>query len=369
MATPDGGGFLTNQVRAWQGARGYSTPPSSPGSSWAEQIRTSQSTGIVPGAPVPSDDPLMAPVFTGMGAGREYQGSMLVETGQVEKTDTIDQLLREFEEMDRAEQRRLTLLLAIAGYAGSVSLDDVGKAARDMTLNESLQAYLELLDDAAGRYARGQNVTPEQLLEQNVAYRLPRGSEWDGSFDGLTDILSPNNLTTTGVELDEGTDWEKEKRQRERERDKMEGTRTSTSTDSATTTNVTRDIMDPDDAMALVRATLQRELERDPTKAEFEDFISAVQAAQRQNPTRTSSSTTRETVASQTTNRRGRVVDSDSDVTTTSSSTQHSGITQAGIEDILLRRARANPDWAEWQAVGTYAPALFQALGATVPGV
>jgi hypothetical protein len=351
-------GYLTDQVKAAQAARpGYSTPPGSPGSSWAEQIRTSSGApgGVAPGTPDPND-PLMAPVFIGMGAGQEYQGSILVPTGDVEKTRTIDRLLREFEDMDRQQQRRLTLLLTIGGYAGSVDLEDAGKAARSLTLNDTLQAYLALLDDAAGRYARGQNVTPEQLLEQNVAYRLPRGVEWDGTYGDLTDVLHDNNIDISGID------------EPEKEKD-LSGTRTTTSTDTATSSNVSRDIMDPNDAMALTRAMLQRELQRDPTKAEFEDFISAVQAAQRANPTRTSSKVTRDTTTTSTTNKRGRVIDSDTDTDTSTSSTQHSGISQAGIEDVLLRRARANPDWAEWQAVGTYAPALFQALGSTVPGV
>jgi hypothetical protein len=365
-------------------ADGYSSPPTvgsagtpvrTPGDDWASQIQSAGgAAGMAPGVPAQSNDPLMAPVFIGYHEGHEYQGSVMVSTGQQPATRTMDSLLREFEEMDHRAQRRLALLLAVGGYAGSVSLDDVGAAARDMTLNETLTAYMDLLDDAAGRFARGQKITPDQLLEQNVSYRLPRGSDWDGTFQDLTHVLHENDISVTGVDLGDpstadGTDWEKEKEKQRRQRDKAEGTRTSTSTDTASSSNVTRDIMDPNDAMALTRAMLQRELDRDPTKAEMEDFVAAVQAAQRSNPTRTSSSTTRTTSESQTTNRRGRVVDSSSDVDTSSSSTQHSGITSAGIQDILLRRARANPDWAEWQAVGTYAPALFQALGATVPGV
>jgi hypothetical protein len=255
---------------------------------------------------------------------------------------TIDSLLRQFEEMDRQQQRRLALLLTIGGYAGSVDLEDVGDHVRNMTLNETLEAYLGLLDAAAGRYLRGQKITPEQLLEQNVAYRLPRGADWDGTYGDLANILTENDVDVSGIE-----DGEED----------LSGTYTTTSSN----TSVSRDIMDPNDAMALTRAMIQRELGRDPTKAEFEDFISAVQAAQRANPVRTTTTAT----STETRDKDGRVVDSDS----SSSSTTRGGISPAGIEDILLRRARQNPDWAEWQAVGTYAPALFQALGATVPGL
>lgn len=362
---------LINTASTFGGGNGgYSSPPTSPGSGYADQIRGAGggAPAAGPAAAAASNDPLNASVFVGNGP---VPNGPVVGPAAPGTTRTMAQLLREFEQMDQKAQRRLALLLAVGGYAGSVGLEDAGKAARDMTLNETLNAYLELLDDAAGRFSRGQLITPENLLEQNVAYRLPRGSDWDGTFQDLTHVLRENDISIDGIDVtpDDGTDWEKEKRQRERERDKMEGTRTSTSTDTATDTSVTRDIMDPNDAMALTRAMLQRELDRDPTKAEMEDFVAAVQAAQRSNPTRTSSSTTRTTVQSETTNRRGRTVDSSSDVDTSSSSTQQSGITQAGIQDILLRRTRANPDWAEWQAVGTYAPALFEALGATVPGV
>lgn len=290
----------------------------------------------------------MAEVYLGGGGKASPTSSATAaEHHLYDQTTTIDALLSQFEEMGLREQRRLALLLTIAGFAGSVSIDDVGKAARDMTLNETLNAYLELLDDAAGRYLRGQKVTPQQLLEQNIAYRLPRGADWDGSYGGLVDILNENDIDTTGVDVPDKEDKPVD----------LSGTRSTTSTQ----TSVTRDIMDPNDAMALTRSLLQRELGRDPTKAEFEDFISAVQAAQRQNPTKTTSTTTR-TV---TTGKKGRVLDQDTDTSTT----RHAGIGAAGVQDLMLRRARANPDWAEWQAVGTYAPALFQALGATVPGV
>jgi hypothetical protein len=275
---------------------------------------------------------------------------------QVDSTSTIDDLLAQFEHMSRAEQRRLALLLTIGGYAGRVQLEDVGKAARELTLNDTLNAYMDLLDDAAGRYARGQKISPEQLLSQNIAYRLPGKADWDGTYSGLQDILAENEIDVTGVDPDQ------------QERD-LSGTRSTTSSNTTTTSNVSRDIMDPNDAMALTRSLLQRELGRDPTKAEFEDFISAVQVAQRSHPTRTRSTTSTETTNTQTTNKKGRVIDSDTDTSQSTSSFTRSGITQAGIEDLMLRKARANPDWAEWQAVGTYAPALFDALGATVPGV
>lgn len=386
---------------------GYSSPPSggSVGDYYANQAAQ---TGATPppagGGGGQQVDPLDVPIYLGQSAshssayedtpqGFGSQGSTSTSTN----TSTIAKLLRDFERMEHHQQRRMALMLLLAGYSpggGSpVSFKDAGTVAADMTLNETVATYLDLLQDAAGRYLEhGQKVTPDDLLKRNIAYRIPRGSDWDGTWHDLVGVLHENGVSITGnpayedaeqAALDRAEEAAKTKEEREalrkkrekakerlrRKRDKIEGTRTSTSTDSATTTDVSRDIMDPNDAMALTRAMLQRELDRDPTQAEMEDFISAVQAAQRSHPTRTTSTSTRDTTMSQTKNRRGRIIDSDSDVTTSSSSTTQSGITQAGIEDMMLRRVRANPDWAEWQAVGTYAPALFQALGSTVPGV
>lgn len=350
---------------------GYTLPPSSPvgpggvpinmpstggtpGSNWAAAIQQQATRGpsMTGSTQMAPDDPLMAPIYLGTGTRGSTDatphgfGSSTPDV-PMDATTTIDDLLAQFEDMDAREQRRLALLLTIAGFGPSVDLADAGAAAREMTLNETLNAYLELLDDAAGRYNRGQKVTPDQLLEQNIAYRLPRGSDWDGSFDGLVDILHENDISTTGIDLPGVEDKPKD----------LSGTRSTT----ATSTSVSRDVMDPNDAMALTRAMLQRELGRDPTKAEFEDFVSAVQAAQRSHPSKSTTTTTR-TV---TTGKKGRVLDQD----TSSTRDTQRGITGAGINDILLRKARSQPDWAEWQAVGTYAPALFQALGATVPGV
>lgn len=350
---------------------GYSLPPVSPvgpggtpinmpstggtpGASWAAAIQASGGMASPTSTPA-TDDPLMAPIYLGQGTRgggvaddtpHGFGSTASSPVVHVDSTVTIDSLLAKFEDMKPQEQRRLALLLTLAGFGPSSSIEDAGSKARDMTLNDTLNAYLDLLNDAAGRYARGQKVTPESLLEQNIAYRLPRGANWDGSFDGLVDILHENDISTTGIDSPTA----------DKPKD-LSGTRTTTSSN----TQISRDVMDPNDAMALTRAMLQRELGRDPTKAEFEDFISAVQAAQRAHPSKTTTKTTNEV----TTNKKGRVTDSN----TTTNQFTHSGISSAGIQDIALRKARANPDWAEWQAVGTYAPALFQALGATVPGV
>lgn len=255
--------------------------------------------------------------------------------GQQDETSDLLTLVEEMEKMSRREQRRLAFLLTLGGFGPSASVEDAAEAAKDMTLGQLVDAYSELLATAAGKYQVGQKVTPERLLKQAIAFRLP--GDWDGDFGSVDEVLQEHGIVTP-----EGKDGEK--------KEDLSGTFTSTSTD------ISRDIMDPNDAMSLTRAMLQRELGRDPTKAEFEDFVSTLQHAQRVNPTKTTESTTLTTDAD------GNVIDR------ASRSTTQAGITSAGLSDIALRKARANPGWAEWQAVGTYAPALFEALGATVAG-
>lgn len=339
-----------------------------PGADWAARIQQQAAMGTALAPAGQPADPLSALVYLGEGTRgggaaddtpRGFGSTASSPAVPTDATVDIDSLLNQFEGMGHAQQRRLLLLLTIGGFAGSTTLENAAASAKDMTLQEAMEAYLSLLNTAAAAYAGGRKVTPEQMLEQAVAFRLPRGADWDGTYSGLVDVLQANEIPTLGAD---DTDKKEEPVD-------LSGTRTTTNSSTNTSTSVSRDIMDPNDAMALTRAMLQRELGRDPTKAEFEDFIGAVQAAQAAHPTRTRSTVSSETTTTSTLNKKGRVTDTDTDTTNSSSSTRHAGITSAGINDILLRKARANPDWAEWQAVGTYAPALFQALGATVPGV
>lgn len=257
-----------------------------------------------------------------------------------DKQDDLLSMIKKFERMDRDDQRDMAFLLTLAGFGPSVAPADAAEAASEMSLGEVIDAYASLLDVAAGKYAAGQKVTPDQLLAKAIAFQLPGNVNWNGDISTLDSALAEAGIST----LDNFGDEELE------EEEDLSGTFTST------TKQVSRDIMDPNDAMALTRGMLQRELGRDPTKGEFEDFISTLQGAQQANPTVQTSR------LSQTTDVDGRVID------TSSNSTTRQGIGAAGLADVALREARSNPSWAEWQAVGTYAPALFEALGATVAG-
>jgi hypothetical protein len=295
---------------------------------------TSKPTMVYVGyfAPSTTDD-------TGRGLGSQATGS-----GGANMVP-IDVLLDNFEDLERWQQRQLALLLAVGGYLGELDLENVMEVARGASYQRVLDAYAALLENAAARTAAGQRLTPEQILTHTISYRL--NEDWNGSVKDLKDILRDKGVKV-GPEKDEDEE--------EKPKD-LSGTFTRTRTD----TSVNRSIMDPDDAMGMARAMMQDELGRDPTKEEMEDFVATIQHALRSNPSRSTTTTTE----SQTFGKKGRLLDTDVDTDTTT----HLGITSEGLRDVALREARRNPDWAEWQAVGTYAPALFAALGATVPGV
>jgi hypothetical protein len=240
------------------------------------------------------------------------------------ETATPEQMLENLDHMSIKEQHKLYAQLLVAGYSSStVPLDKIADEVKNSAFADVADSYVRFLEELSDRYTtRNQKITPDQLLEQRIAYRFKAaGIDWNGDLDSL-------NLNSL-IELT-GED--------------LSGTRTSTYT--------SKDFMDPMDAKALVRATLQRELGRDPTQAEYEDFISSIHAAEAHDPSRVTQTTT--------TDAEGRVVNQNT--------ISHAGMSQAGIGQMALERAQRQPDWAEWQAVGTYAPALFAALGSTVPG-
>lgn len=317
---------------------------------YASQI-ASMPPGVVPGAPAQQQGPAM-PVFLGIVTTPADPSKDSSEGGSAAvrgpKVGDAMKLLQEFEKADRQEQRRMALLLTVAGFTGSTELDNAAEYAADLSLGEVVDAYASLLEVASGKWAAGQRVTPDQLLTQAINFRLPGRVDWDGDYNSLVAAL-------TESEVGGFTNPAKEKRRKDKELS-LEEAMSPAGTYSSTSTSVSRDIMDPNDAMALTRGLLQRELGRDPTQAEFEDFIGTLQGAQQANPSSTTATRT------YTLDDDGRVVSDNQ-----TSSTQ-SGIGAAGLADVALRKARSQPTWAEWQAVGTYAPALFQALGSTVPG-
>lgn len=167
-------------------------------------------------------------------------------------------------------------------------------------------AYADLLSAASDRFQRGKLVTPSQLLDNLIRYK-----HGDEDISSLVGKYRSGGFTETQ--------------------------------EPYTRTNEVVDLTDPDTARGILKQSMSQMLGYEPDKAEFEDFLSVLHSEERDNP------------VLQTTH-----VDAEGNATTT----QEGGVNaqqqaQEWVED--------RPDYAEWQAVATYFPAMQQALGA-LPG-
>lgn len=240
-----------------------------------------------------------------------------------DKTKTLDEMMQDFGKKSREDQKRWAYMLALGGYVG-VPASKAAEWADQANLQDVIGAYADFLKDAAA--AAPNKITPMQLLTRGIKYNLPG---WNGKVDDLDEAAAKAGIAFLGTSGISGGEPEK-----------FTGTKKFKSTSF--------NFMDPTDAKMLAMNTLQRELGRDPTQAEYEDFIGAIHAAEKRNPSVTTTTSTYD---------EGELTDQ--------TSTTTGGV---NAEYVALQKARQNPGWAEWQAVGTYAPALFQALGAAVPG-
>lgn len=247
------------------------------------------------------------------GAGASFRDP---EPSFTPRMSSLTQAMMDFEQLSSERKRKVAEKLAKAGLLGSPYKGESLKEYIARTpLSEVQNAYGDLLEAAAARYSAGQEVTPMQLLEQHIEYNTAAGSPFAGESDG-------------GGGGGEGSPY---------------AGKTITRTDTA------RDIYSRDEAEGLARAILRRELDRDPTDEEYEDFVAALQTKQRENPTITTTSTTYDEYGSP----------------SGTSSTSQGGV---DLERFAQNQAEDNPDWATWQAIGTFLPALFDELGAGVPG-
>lgn len=250
------------------------------------------------------------------------------------KHRAVPELMSEFDYFSTEKKKILAKQLFMAGFLSKP----------DANLMDLQQAYGNLLSTAASRYAAGQQVSPRKLLENNIRYNLAAaGVHVKGKFSDKTSAGWFQKLLHGDPKTSDLANAAGAAAKRAPELD-LSGKFTSTSRSV--------DIYSPDDARGLIRATLRRELDRDPTEQEFEEFVSTLQSAQRSHPA--------VTTTTQTTDKQGRV--------TNTNSVTRGGLGASGIQEIAQREAESNPGWAEWQAVGTYFPAILDALGSAVPG-
>lgn len=241
-------------------------------------------------------------------------------------TKTIGGAMSNFEALSSEEKRKLAERLALAGMltVGSSGGPYKGESMKEFVSRANLvdvqNSYADLLQAAASRYSAGQEMTPDQLLDMHIEYNRDAAQAAGGI---------PGWYGAPGEGGESGSPYANK---------------------TITTTNTQRDIYSRDEAEGLARAILRRELDRDPTNEEYEDFVAALQTKQRENPTITTTRTQYD--------ENGSPMDS--------SSTTRGGV---DLEQFAQEQAEDNPDWATWQSIGTFLPALFEELGAGVPGV
>lgn len=249
-----------------------------------------------------------------------------VYTGYSDKATTsyktVDSLISEFEAMSIKQKKNLAKALAMAGYlGGSGTLEE---RVEESSLMDVGNAYNTLLQEATQRFAAGQNITIDELLDMNIRYNMAQaGVEAEGDF----------SVDAAGAWYDAATG---------KTGKPYKETRVDRSVD----------IFSPEDARGLARQSLQSVLGRDPSEAEYEDFLAALQTKARQNPTITRTTTR---------------YDAEGNPIGTNSVTR-GGLGENAVRDFAQDQAEAAPDWAEWQAVGTYFPAIMESLSSVVPG-
>jgi hypothetical protein len=290
-----------------------SMPPAGAGYSTGtlnSQARTLQ--GGMPNEPMVTVDVTKSHknVDPGTGAPRPYQQGSFVKTPS---QAPMSVLLGQFDGFSVKQKRDLAERLVRGGFIpGPPAGMTLAEYVKAIPLDTVRAAYAALLGATAERNAIGQvNLTPMGLLNQHIDYNKEGFNKAlsDANGDGIADDF-------TGVKKYKQTSI---------------------------------DIYSPSQARGLLRSVLQQELGRDPTDDEFDDFRSALNAEERENPS-VSIQRTRyedgEAVGSRTINR--------------------GGIDEA---EYATQYAESQPGWAEWQAVGTYFPTILNTLGAGVPGV
>jgi len=303
---------------------------------YVKQLRSSSTVGA---------DPRSAYVLTGTKSfpnqtdwnptkGTSVQSQLDLLPGQKNRDfQSLTSMMNQFESWSTEKKQHMGKLLFMGGYLGG-SGSTPEEAFKSATLQDITNAYGDLLNDAAARFAAGKNQTPDQLLEMNIRFNMAQaGIDVEGQDFNKGTTESWWNKINASLSPDPN----------DPNSPNFTGTKTQTSKHV--------DIYSPEDTKGLVRAILHQEMGRDPTQAEMEDFSSALTHSMRANPT-TSKSTA--------VYKDGQLVNENT--------TTHQGIGSAGLQEVATQRAQSQPGWAEWQAVGTYLPALFSALGSSVPG-
>lgn len=284
-------------------------------------------TNYMAGAAGSYGAPQSSPVWVGSQRGgrpnrdRDGDGNLMMggpkPTGRNASQDiwlTETQLLSAFDQFSRKDYLRFRNLLIAAGL---VSEDADAPTVRS--------AYASLIGETMEMQAGGVKMSPMQLVKNLIRMNgLEPGKIGDGEdYGSAVESATPKSQKTTATSVYDLT---------------------------------------PEDARMTLEQAVQQKLGRAPTEEELEDFISAAQTRARNNPT----TVTQEFQP-------GRVLEGgnvetqheDGQLVGSTRTTTTPGFDGNQLSQMALDRAEEAPDYASYQAVSRFFPALVNALGAT----
>lgn len=268
------------------------------------------------------DQWLHSPIYMGMGqksVTKPGSTDIPIKT-KAPNQATPFQLLQVFDAFSQAEYQKFKNKLVAAGFV-SVDADPV----------QVRTVFTSVLRDVQSANLAGHNITPFQfinsLIKKNGLNPKKIGSDKD--FDPTAQVAGA-------------------------------GFQPSTSTVKSVYD------LDPADAEDLLRQTLSAKLGRDPSGEEIEDFVDAVKARALNNPTTVTTRQRRGDLSGQAGPGTQVEVIRQGGETYSTVTSVNEGFDEQDMARVAERRARNAPDYASYQAVSTYFPALLSALGSTV---
>ena len=267
------------------------------------------------GTKVSTDGPRSGP--GGQGGGYDPH---VVTKGRSPVQLTSAQALAAFDAFSRKDFLHFRNLFIAAGL--------VGEGADPMTVRS---AYASLLDQMVSVQAAGNQISPQAYVNNLIRMNGLDPSKIGSSVDFSTKAAAKP--------------W----------------TKTQTSVYD----------LSPEDARASLEDTMTKMLGRAPTEEEIHDFINAAQTAAKKDPTTATATFTPGDTGlsgdSSTQDTSGGVT-TQTDANGTTVIDQHQGFSAQDVAQMAQNRAKNAPDYAEYQAVATYFPALQQMLGASAGG-
>lgn len=229
-------------------------------------------------------------------------------------------LLQTFDSMSQAEYQKFKNKLVAAGFVSS--------SASPVDVRTE---WASILKDVQGAQMTGANVTPFEFLNSLIKKNgidpkdIPSTADFDPAAQLAANQFQPSTSKVTSV----------------------------------------YDLA-PEDAEQMLTQMLQSKLGRDPSKAELEDFVDTVKARALANPTTVTTKTRQGDLSGQAGPGTQVEVAQQGGQTISTVRSISQGFDQNNVAAIADRRAENAPDYASYQAVATYMPALLQALGSTV---